>query len=88
VLMLCAALFGLSGCGDRAFRTTTQTTGAVPGIAAVDSAKIINADQAANNWMTYGRTYTEQRFSPLQQVTDQNVKGTKTEPLTHLRAII
>jgi glucose dehydrogenase len=24
--------------------------------------------------MTYGRTYSEQRFSPLQQVTDQNVK--------------
>ncbi len=74
VLILCAAVFGLGGCGNHTSRTATQSTATGPGIAAVDSANIINADQAPGNWMSYGRTYSEQRFSPLQQVTDQNVK--------------
>jgi len=39
----------------------------------VNESRIINADREPENWMTYGRTYGEQRFSPLQQVNDQNV---------------
>src|SRR5262249_21924967 len=31
----------------------------------VDAARLIGADQDPANWMTYGRTYSEQRFSPL-----------------------
>ena len=75
VLVLFAALSGENGCGDHRSPTTTQTTGTIPGIATVDSARIIDANQTPGDWMTYGRTYSEQRFSPLQQVTDQNVKG-------------
>ncbi len=30
----------------------------------VDAARIVQADHDAGNWMTYGRTYSEQRFSP------------------------
>ncbi|HEV2196972.1 MAG TPA: PQQ-dependent dehydrogenase, methanol/ethanol family [Candidatus Acidoferrum sp.] len=41
--------------------------------ASVDAARIIHADNEAGNWMTYGRTYSEQRFSPLNQINDQNV---------------
>jgi quinohemoprotein ethanol dehydrogenase len=33
----------------------------------------IHADREPENWMTYGRTYREQRFSPLHQIDDQNV---------------
>src|SRR5215469_16886040 len=72
LLMLCAAVLGQSGCGSHTSSTTMQT--AAPSLATVDSAKIINADQDTANWMTHGRTYSEQRFSPLEQVTDQNVK--------------
>jgi PQQ-dependent dehydrogenase (methanol/ethanol family) len=33
-----------------------------------------NVDTAdPGNWMSYGRTYSEQRFSPLKQINDQNV---------------
>src|SRR5260370_40484192 len=39
----------------------------------VDSSRLINADQQPGNWMSYGRTYSEQRFSPLKQINDQNV---------------
>ena len=31
----------------------------------VDAARMKNADRDAANWMSYGRTYSEQRFSPL-----------------------
>jgi quinohemoprotein ethanol dehydrogenase len=40
----------------------------------VDSARITGADQDPANWMTYGRTYSEQRFSPLARITADNVK--------------
>jgi hypothetical protein len=39
----------------------------------VDAARIDGADQDPANWMTYGRTYSEQRFSPLTQITADNV---------------
>jgi len=39
----------------------------------VDGARILNADREPGNWMTYGRTYSEQRFSPLTKINDQNV---------------
>jgi quinohemoprotein ethanol dehydrogenase len=39
----------------------------------VNESRIINADREPENWMTYGRTYGEQRFSPLHQINDQNV---------------
>ena len=45
------------------------------GLAAnVDAARITGADRDTANWMTYGRTYSEQRFSPLARITADNVK--------------
>ncbi|MEX1033798.1 MAG: PQQ-dependent dehydrogenase, methanol/ethanol family [Cellvibrionaceae bacterium] len=41
--------------------------------AAVDSARLIAADQEAGQWMSHGRTYDEQRFSPLDQINRDNV---------------
>jgi quinohemoprotein ethanol dehydrogenase len=43
------------------------------GKAAVDGARITDADKEPGNWMSYGRTYSEERFSPLKQINDQNV---------------
>ncbi|HEY7616751.1 MAG TPA: PQQ-dependent dehydrogenase, methanol/ethanol family, partial [Terriglobales bacterium] len=40
--------------------------------AQVDAARIAAADREPGNWMTHGRTYGEQRFSPLKQINDQN----------------
>ncbi|MGA8214358.1 MAG: PQQ-dependent dehydrogenase, methanol/ethanol family [Candidatus Sulfotelmatobacter sp.] len=39
----------------------------------VNESRITNADREPGNWMTYGRTYGEQRFSPLNQINDHNV---------------
>jgi PQQ-dependent dehydrogenase (methanol/ethanol family) len=39
----------------------------------VNESRIIHADREPGNWMTYGRTYDEQRFSPLNRINDRNV---------------
>jgi len=41
-------------------------------INAVDGNRIKAADQDAGNWLTYGRDYREQRYSPLEQINDKN----------------
>lgn len=45
--------------------------------ASVSSARLLSADSDSADWMTYGRTYSEQRFSTLEQITDQNVSKLK-----------
>jgi quinohemoprotein ethanol dehydrogenase len=44
------------------------------GPAAVDEARLVNADLEPGNWMSTGRTYSEQRYSPLDKI------GTATVP--------
>ena len=38
---------------------------------------IIHADEHPENWLTYGRTYSEQRYSPLDQINRANVGNLK-----------
>jgi len=44
-----------------------------PGIGRIDDERIKNADSEPGNWLAYGRTYEEQRFSPLDQINKQTV---------------
>jgi quinohemoprotein ethanol dehydrogenase len=44
-----------------------QVTGAP-----VNGARIANADAEPGNWLSYGRTYSEQRYSPLAKINDKN----------------
>ena len=39
----------------------------------IDGARIISADDEPGNWLAHGRTYDEQRFSPLEQINRDNV---------------
>jgi quinohemoprotein ethanol dehydrogenase len=41
--------------------------------AGVDESRLLHADDEPGNWMSHGRTYSEQRFSPLKRINDQNV---------------
>ncbi len=45
------------------------------GFADVDGTRIRNADAEPQNWLAHGRTYAEQRFSPLKQIHAGNVSG-------------
>lgn len=38
----------------------------------VDGTRIANAEGDPGNWLTYGRTYSEQRYSPLRQISADN----------------
>jgi len=66
--VLFAAALALAGCQKR-------------GADAVDSKRIIAADQHPGDWMSYGRTYGEQRFSPLKEIDASNVTVTSAAPL-------
>ncbi|OQW62407.1 MAG: hypothetical protein A4S17_07860 [Proteobacteria bacterium HN_bin10] len=43
------------------------------GPAAVDEARIARADSEPGNWMSHGRTYAEERYSPLDDINRENV---------------
>ncbi len=43
------------------------------GKAQVDGKRIVEADKHPGDWMTYGRTYDEQRYSPLDKISTANV---------------
>jgi len=51
----------------------TETVEAVSQFAAVDGERVTNADSEPGNWMAHGRTYSEQRYSPLTGITEKNV---------------
>ncbi len=51
---------------------------AVPAATTVDGASIADERQAAN-WLSYGRTYSEQRYSPLDAINTGNVAQLKLD---------
>ncbi|HTS67328.1 MAG TPA: hypothetical protein VMH28_35140, partial [Candidatus Acidoferrales bacterium] len=53
----------LCGACSRGGPATEKKPPAKP--AAVDAGRIVHADAEPGNWMTTGRTYGEQRYSPL-----------------------
>src|SRR5690606_26058639 len=81
-------LLALSGCGqpDSNSGTAAQSASAAQGVAqapaqasaqsgfaAVDSARLVNADAEPGQWMSTGRTYGEQQYSPLARIDRNNV---------------
>jgi quinohemoprotein ethanol dehydrogenase len=54
------------------FSTTRETKSQAAASAKVSDAQIVKAESQPGNWLTYGRTYSEQRFSPLKQINDHN----------------
>ena len=39
----------------------------------IDNERLANADSEPENWLAHGRTWSEQRYSPLDQINDENV---------------
>jgi quinohemoprotein ethanol dehydrogenase len=59
----------LAACGEQAAAPLAPITAAE-----VNGAAIIAADQRPDIWISHGRTYSEQRFSPLAQINANTVK--------------
>ncbi|HVW28457.1 MAG TPA: PQQ-dependent dehydrogenase, methanol/ethanol family [Polyangiaceae bacterium] len=67
---LAIGALALTACTQPANAPSSPT----PRAAAVDAARLVAAPSDTANWLTHGRTYDEQRHSPLSQVTADNVK--------------
>src|SRR5580698_292859 len=63
--MACAAILILASAGCARHKTQPVTV--------VDDAALRAADGDIDNWLTYGRTYSEQRFSPLKQLNEETI---------------
>ena len=61
----------LAACSGQ--QSADQTNVQASGPAAVDAARLVNADSEPGNWMSEGRTYSGQRFSPLNQINADNI---------------
>ena len=77
-LAAAALLVACSPASDNPPANSTPDTSALPPVvvpysAAVNAQRIIDTDQEPGAWMTVGRDYGEQRFSPLTQINTENV---------------
>lgn len=69
IALAIAAPLALGG----AFLANAQSGPNALGAAAVDHARQLAADKEPGTWMSSGRTYDEQRYSPLTQINKDNV---------------
>jgi quinohemoprotein ethanol dehydrogenase len=76
VMVMVLALAVCEACSGPGSRGGTEVKpGATAKAGDVNGARIVNADREPGNWMSHGRTYSEQRFSPLKDINDQNAGG-------------
>ncbi|MDT8400004.1 MAG: PQQ-dependent dehydrogenase, methanol/ethanol family [Pseudomonadales bacterium] len=76
ILLLATAL--LAGCGPAGEDVIATADSAGPAASArsyatVDGERIIAEADSGANWLSHGRTYNEQRYSPLTQINTDNV---------------
>jgi quinohemoprotein ethanol dehydrogenase len=69
--LLIAALPWLAACGDVSPPTAVPGTARTAG--AVTAERLLSADAEPGQWLSTGRTYDEQRFSPLAEIDATNV---------------
>ena len=62
-----------AGCGKAGSRSAGDGNSGVGAEGPLNESRLLRADREPGNWMLHGRTYNEQRFSPLKQLNDKNV---------------
>jgi quinohemoprotein ethanol dehydrogenase len=72
VLLLCGTI-GFAGCQGGLFDRSSHSREVRSNAGAIDSARLIAADSEPGSWLAHGRTYDEQRFSPLDQINADSV---------------
>jgi alcohol dehydrogenase (cytochrome c) len=55
--------------------------------AQVSSERLLQADREPHNWLAYSRTYSNQRFSPLTQITPSNVGNLELQWVWQARSL-
>jgi PQQ-dependent dehydrogenase (methanol/ethanol family) len=70
---ICVAAAFCAGCGESGSRIAQDENSGAGVKQGVNEARVLRADRDPGNWLVHGRTYNEQRFSPLKLVNDKNV---------------
>jgi quinohemoprotein ethanol dehydrogenase len=65
-------VLALACCACQKHEPDAVSTDSMPA-AQVDAKRIVDADKEADNWVTHGRSYSEQRYSPLAKIDASNV---------------
>ena len=79
-LIFVVTLFLVTSCSEneglKPVESTTESISkpVTSSIGLIDEARINDADNEPGNWLAHGRTYEEQRFSPLNKVNKETVK--------------
>ncbi len=73
-MVLMAVLAAACGKVDQAPDAEASNDAAMPAVSSVTRERLIGADQDSANWLSHGRTYDEQRFSPLADINKDNIK--------------
>jgi quinohemoprotein ethanol dehydrogenase len=68
-----AGVLLISACSPQPHKDSTVEKPVDPAQVKTTEQRIIDADQEPGNWLAHGRTYSEQRFSPLDQINRDNV---------------
>ena len=74
ILAVAALGLALGACGRTQTPPAAAPQAAPKPVAAVDAVRLTAADHEPGNWMSSGRTYSEQHFSPLRKIDAGNVK--------------
>ena len=70
-ILLAVSAVLVCACGERKAEPEATSGSAA---ANVDALRLKNAGSDPDNWMSHGRTYAEERFSPLTEINDSNVQ--------------
>jgi quinohemoprotein ethanol dehydrogenase len=71
-LLALLLVLGLTGC-QRKEESAAAPPAMLPPSGAVDASRSKSAEADTANWRTHGRTYSEQRFSPLKAIDTHNI---------------
>ena len=75
------SLFLIGSCGNSEMDTDTISEPKLgsSSIGLIDDNRIIEAESEPGNWLAFGRTYEEQRFSPLTKINKETVHAEALE---------
>jgi quinohemoprotein ethanol dehydrogenase len=70
-----ALVYGMTSLAFGGAGSAQQIGSAPPTAGQVDAQRMQVDESSGDNWLMYGRTYSEQRFSPLKDINDRNVRN-------------
>ena len=74
-----AFAIALNGCTVPAEQTDIQAAPVEAGLRMIGAADMRTAESNTEDWLSYGRTWSEQRFSPLDKINTENVSELSLE---------